>query len=101
MMLERLKHFLIGGAVLAALALGGSAVAGAATGSAGSTSATTAPKGSDGGGPAAAFISAGTPGTAARGNVERAVTGRGAAKAGRLSDHEQYVRHHQRLASLA
>jgi hypothetical protein len=116
----------IGGAVLAALALGGSASTAAATGSSGSSSTTATLQASSGGG-LPILSSTRAPGTAAHESPETTVTGDATAKAsaapltmGRggsvgamhhtrdgwirdlyLTDHEQYVRHHQRLASQA
>jgi hypothetical protein len=91
MMQKRLKQLVIGGAVLAAVALGGSASAGAATGSSSGSSSTMASKASA------------APLTRVRGGSV------GAMHHERdswihdlyLTDHEQYVRHHQRLASQA
>jgi hypothetical protein len=126
MMLKRLKRIVIGGAVLAGLALGSSSSAGAATGrSGGSSSTMTTLQGRSGSeGPSASFTTTHSPGTAAHENTEQTVTGDAAAKAtaappasGRvgsagamnhvrdrwirdlyLTDHEQDVRHHERLA---
>jgi hypothetical protein len=92
MMLKRLNHLVIGGAAVTALALGGSAIAGAATGSSGSPSTTAILQESSGEGRIPAFTSPNAPGTAVHANAEKTVT---------LTDHEQYVKHHQRLASLA
>jgi len=92
MMLKRLKQVVIGSAAVAALALGGSVIAGAATGSSGSPSNTATMLGSSGGGPTPALASPNAPGTAAHANAAKTVT---------LTDHELYVRHHQRLASRA
>jgi hypothetical protein len=89
MMLERLKRLLIGGTVLAALALGSSAAAGAATASSGATSARAALQRGSGRGPSTAFTSTRTSGTPARENAEKTLTGDAASKPGRLSDHEQ------------
>jgi hypothetical protein len=125
MMLTRLKQLVIGGAVLGALAVGSSASAGAATGSSGLSSTLATPQGSSGRRPGPSFTSTHAPGTAAHEDTEKTVTGDAAAKAiaaplarGRggsagamshvrdswihdlyLTDHEQYVRHHERLAS--
>jgi hypothetical protein len=52
---KRLKQLVIGGAVLAALALGSSASAGAARGSSGSSSTTATPQASSSGGPSASL----------------------------------------------
>ena len=92
---KRLKQLVIGSAVLAALALGSSPSAGAATENSGSSSATAS------GAPAAKVSAA--PLTADRGGSV------GAMHHVRdswihdlyLTDHQQYVRHHQRLASQA
>ena len=92
MMLKRLQQFLIGGAAVVALALGGSAIAGTAAGRSGSPSTTAAMQGSSGGGPTPALASPNAPGTAAHSNATKTVT---------LTDHELYVRHHQRLAFRA
>jgi hypothetical protein len=125
MMLTRLKQLVIGGAVLAGLAVGSSASAGAATGSSGLSSTVAPLQGSSGRRPGPSFTSTHPPGTAAHKDAEKTVTGDPAAKAsaaplarGRggsaaaishvrdswihdlyLTDHEQYVRHHERLAS--
>jgi len=127
MMQKRLKQLAIGGAVLAAVAQGGSASAGAATGSSNGSSAPTASLQTSSGGASPVLPSTRTPGTAAHKNAETMITADDAAKAsaapltrvrGRsvnamhhvrdswiydlyLTDHEQYVRHHQRLASQA
>jgi hypothetical protein len=127
MMLKRLKQLVIGGAVLAALFLGSSSIAGAATGSGGASSATVIPQGSISEGPRPGFTSACAPGTAAHDRTEKTVPRDATAKASvaplatarggsagamhhvrdswihdlYLTDHERYVRHHQRLASLA
>ena len=87
MMLKRLKQLLIGGAALAALALGSSASAGAATGSGNSSlaKASAAPLASVRGGSGGAM------------NHVRY----GWIRDPYLTDHEQYVRHHKRLASQA
>ena len=105
---KRLQHLVVGGALLAALAPGGSPGAGAATDSSGSSSTATSPQTSNGrrlparGSPRA-------PGEAADGTADPTVAGAGALHHVRdgwtpgqyLTDHEQYVRHHQRLASQA
>ena len=52
---KRLKQLVIGGAVLAALALGSSASAGAAVGRSGSSSTTATPQASSNGGPPASL----------------------------------------------
>jgi hypothetical protein len=80
MMQKRLKQLVIGGAVLAALALGGSASAGAATGSSGSSSTTATLQASSGGG-WHVLTSTRAPGTAAHENAETTVAGGDAAKA--------------------
>ncbi len=123
MVWKRLKQPGFGGVVLAALALGGSASAGAAAGGSGSswTMATSQVR-SNGGLPALSSTRAA--GTVAHKNAKATVTGVAAANAGAaplatprggsvgtmrhvrdgwirdpyLTDHEQYVRHHQRLA---
>lgn len=74
MMMKRPKQLLIGGAIIAAIALGGSLAAGAA-------SATAAPL---------------TAAPLASPSTNRAVS-----PALSLTDHERYVLHHQRLASAA
>jgi hypothetical protein len=121
---KRLKRLVVGGA-LTALVLGGSASAEAATDS-GASSTTASPQPSNGGGlPARGSPRA--PGAAAHENADPTVAGSAADEAssglltiGRggsvgarhqvrdrlirdqyLTDHEQYVRHHQRLASQA
>jgi hypothetical protein len=125
MMQKRLKQLVIGGAVLAALALGGSVSAGAATDSSGPSSTTATLQASGGGLPALGSTRA--PETAAHKGAETTVAAGATAKAGAapltvgrggsvgamhhvrdgwirdlyLTDHEQYVRHHQRLASQA
>jgi len=78
MMLTRPKQLLIAGAAMAAIALGGSAIAGAAVGNrSSSTLATPSTTG--------ALLPA-------RDSLIHAPS---------LTDHERYVRHHQRLASAA
>ncbi len=79
MMQTRLKRLATGVGVLAALALGGSAGAGAAIPSSGSPSTMAAQPASGRGG----------------------LPAPDAAQALHLTDHEQYVRHHKRLASVA
>jgi len=91
MMLKRPKQLVIRGAAVAALVLGGSAIAGAATGSSSSPS-TPATLNGSGGGPTVAFTSPNTPETTVHANTEKTVA---------LTDHERYVRHHQRLAPMA
>jgi len=83
---KRLKQLAIGGAASAALALGSSAVTGAAAGSTGSSSTTTTLN-------ARAAAPAGV--TGAANHVRDGRIGDP-----QLTDHELYVRHHQRLASL-
>jgi hypothetical protein len=126
MMQKRLKQLAIGGAVLAAVALGGSASAGAAPGSSSSSSAMASLQASSGGA-SPVLSSTRTPGTAAHKNAETTITADNATKASAapltrarggsvgamhhvrdswihdlyLTDHEQYVRHHQRLAPQA
>ena len=123
---KRLKQFVIGGAVLATVAFGGSASAGAATDSS-SSSATIAALQASSGGASPLLTSTRTPGPAVHRNAETTITADDAAKASAvpltqvrggsvgamhhirdswihdlsLTDHQQYVRHHQRLASLA
>jgi hypothetical protein len=65
MMQKRLKQLVIGGAILAALALGSSASAGAATGSSGSSSTMATLQASSNGGPPASLTSTRTPGAVA------------------------------------
>jgi hypothetical protein len=89
MMLKRLKQLVIGGAALGALVLGSSAVTGAAAGGTGSSSTTTTLQAR-----AAAPASAGS--TSAMDHVRDGRIGDP-----HLTDHELYVRHHQRLATLA
>jgi hypothetical protein len=94
-MLKRLKHLVMGGSALAALALGSSAVAGAATAPSGSASTAT-------GAIASARTSAAPP-TSARGGSAGAMNHvrDGWIHDLHLTDHEHYLRHHQRLASEA
>ena len=95
MMPKRLKQLVIAGAVSAALALGGSALAGAATVASGSSSTAT--------GDIPSATASAAPLTSVHGGSV------GAMNHVRdswihdlyLTDHEQYVRHHQRLASGA
>jgi hypothetical protein len=122
---KRLKRLAIGGAILAALALGGSASAGAATDSSGSSS-TMGTLQAGGGGASPVLSSTRTPETPVHTNAGTTITVDDAAKASAapltrarggsvgakhhvrdswihdlyLTDHQQYVRHHQRLASL-
>jgi hypothetical protein len=91
MIRKRLKQLVIGGAALGALVLGGSAITGAAAGSTGSSSATTALHAT-----AAVPASVGGATTSAMNHVRDARIGDPD-----LTDHELYVRHHQRLATLA
>jgi hypothetical protein len=125
-MQKRLKQLVTGGPILAALALGSSASARVATESSGSSSTTATLQASSGGG-LPALSSTRAPATAAHESAETTVTGDAAAKASAapltmdrggsvgamhhvrdswirdlyLTDHEQYVRHHRRLASRA
>ena len=112
---KRLKQFVIGGAVLATVAFGGSASAGAATGSSGSSSTIATPQASSGGASPVLMstrtrITAGDPAKAGAAPLTRVRRGSvGAMHHVRdswihdlyLTDHQQYVRHHQRLASQA
>jgi hypothetical protein len=91
MMLKRLKQLVIGGAALGALVLGSSAITGAAAGSTGSSSATTTLHAR-----AAAPASVGGGTTGAMNHVRDVRIGDT-----HLTDHELYVRHHRRLATLA
>jgi len=91
MALKRLKQIVLGGAALAALALGSSAVTGAAAGSTGSSSTTTTLHAR-----AAAPASACAGTTGALNHVRDGRIGDP-----HLTDHELYVRHHQRLATPA
>jgi hypothetical protein len=93
-MRKRLKQLAIGGAALVALALGSSAIASAATASTGLSSTTATPQAS-GAVPTPRFTPADAPARAAHDNVERTPI-----RDLRGTDHERYVRHHQRLASL-
>jgi hypothetical protein len=120
---KRLQHLAVDGALLTSLALGSPASAGAATDS-GSSSTAATPQASSGGRlsargsrrapEASAHETAQTGDTghaAAKASAPPLTTGRGGsvgamnhARDGRvrdryLTDHEQYVRHHQRLAS--
>jgi hypothetical protein len=97
MMQKRLRQLLVGGVVPAALAVAGSAGAGAATGHGGPSP------------PAATRQAAHRVGrTSSAGRAALRDGAVGAANRLRervtpelsLTDHEQYVRHHQRLASL-
>jgi hypothetical protein len=127
MMLKRLKQLVIGGAALAALALGSSASAGAATRSSGSSSTMAIPQGSSSGAPRASFVATHARGPTAHKASNNTVTADAEAKASAAplargrggstgamhhvrdswihdlyltpTDHEQYVRHHERLAS--
>jgi hypothetical protein len=81
MMQKRLKQLVIGGAILAALALGSSASAGAATGSSGSSSTMATLQASSNGGPPASLTSTRTPGAVAHENAEKTITGDAASKA--------------------
>ena len=112
---KRLKQLVIGGAVLAAVAFGGSASAGAANVSNGSSS-TIATLQASSRGASPVHTSTRRPGTAAHKNSATTITACDVAKAGGsvdalhhvrdswihdlyLTDHQQYVRHHRRLAS--
>ena len=93
-MLKRLTHLVVGGSVLGALALGGSAVAAAATAPSGSASTATG---------ALAPARSAAPPASVRGDSAGAVNH---VRDGRvhdryLTDHEHYLRHHQRLTSEA
>ncbi len=76
MISKRLKQLLVGSAAVAALAFGSSASAGAAASTSGSASATIA-------------------------TLQKSGSGDGWVHDPYLTDHEQYVRHHERLASAA
>jgi hypothetical protein len=97
MTLKRLKQLVIGGAVVVGLALGAPAVAGAAAGMAGSPSPAVTVQAGKGGQPLNA-------GATVLASVRGGSTGAtnhardGSIPHVHLSDHEQYVRHHQRLA---
>ena len=93
---HKLTSSVAAGAAASALAIGGYAIAdtassnhvsGGANAAAGATL-----QASSGGGPTPAFTFPNAPARTARANAEQTVT---------LTDHEQYVRHHQRLASPA
>ena len=127
MMHKRLKQLVIDGAVLVAVALGGSASAGAATGSSSGSSSAMASLQASSGGASPILPSTRTPGTTAHKNAETTITADDAAKASDapltrvrggsvgamhpvrdswihdvyLTDHEQYIRHHQRLRGQA
>jgi len=92
----KLTTSIAAGAAASALAIGGYAIAGTASSdgvSGGADAAVAATvQGSSGGGLTPAFTVPDAPRRTARANAEQTVT---------LTDHEQYVRHHQRLASLA
>ena len=123
-MSRRLKQLVIGGAVLATLALGSSASAGAATGNNGSSSTMVTLQGSSSGGPRASLTSTHARGAATDESTEKTAgdaaakvttapltSGRGGSAGAMnhvrdrwihdlyLTDHEQYVKHHERLAS--
>ena len=97
-MQKRLRQLVIGGVVPAALAVGSSASAGAATGLGGPS-------------PPAATLQAGHPAAETSGTALAGLRGGSVGAANRLreratgelslTDHEQYVRHHQRLATPA
>jgi hypothetical protein len=99
MMLKRLKQLVIGGATLAALALGSSATAGAAAGTSGSPSASTTLQEAVTADPgakanAAPLASVGVGWVGAVNHVrDRWIHDL------YLTDHELYIRHHERLAS--
>ena len=101
MVWKRLKQLVIGGVVLAALALDSSASAGAATDSSGSSLTVAAVQASSNGGPPA--LSATRAPRTARGGSAGAIhrVRDGWIRDPYLTDHEQYVRHHRRLASAA
>ena len=96
MMQKRLRQLVIGGVVPAALAVGGSASAGAATGNGGAQW----PAASLRAGHRVAEASVAAPTGLCPASVGAAnrVCER-ASRELRLTDHEQYVRHHQRLAA--
>lgn len=126
-MLTRRKQLLIASAVSAAFALGSSAIAGAATDSSGSSSTGAAVHESAVAMQPLALTFADVPGKASHASAESTVTADAHVEAGpavlagsgggatgainhartswigdlNLTDHEQYVRHHQRLASIA
>ncbi len=95
MTFKRLKHLVIGGSAVAALALGSSAAAGAATAPSGSASTAT--------GSVASARASTAPNTSVRGGSAGAMNHvrDGWIHDLYLTDHEHYVRHHQRLASDA
>ena len=107
MMSKPLTQLVPGGAVLAALALGGSASGEAATPSSGSSSTTATLEASGRGGLPAPSSDA------AKASAVRLTTARGGSAGAMhhihdgwirdlyLTDHEHYVRHHKRLASVA
>jgi hypothetical protein len=127
MMLNRPQQLLIASAVAAAIALGSSAIAGAATDSSGSSSATAAVHGSAGAARPLAVTYADVRGKGSRASAESTVTADAEVEAGPavlasgsggatgainhdwaswigdldLTDHEQYLRHHRRLAAIA
>ncbi len=92
---HKLTTSITAGAAAIALVIGGYAIADTASSDSvsGSTNAeveTTLQAGT-GGGTTPTFILSNAPGGAAQASAEKTVT---------LTDHERYVRHHQRLASL-
>lgn len=88
---KRLIQPTIGAAVLAAVALGGSAFAGVASAAGGPSSSATAAGPSAGAGP--------TPPARLGSATATSPPHDGLLHAPYLTDHERYVRHHQRLAS--
>ena len=99
MMLKRLKQLVIGSAALAALALGSSATAGAAAGTGGSSSAAATLQ-DEVTGDAGARAGAGPLASAGVGSVSALNHVRDSwIHDLYLTDHELYVRHHERLAS--
>lgn len=96
MTLKRLKQLVIAGAVVAGLALGAPALAGAATGINGSSSTTVTLQAGKGVQPPNAGATALA--TVSGGSAGAADDARNGSPGLHLFDHEQYVRHHQRLA---
>lgn len=92
-MLKPLKRLVIGGAALAALSLGGPALAGAAAAASGSSSTAT--------GDVPSAKASAAPLASVRGGSVRVMNHVRDSWIHELSltDHERYVRHHQRLAS--
>jgi hypothetical protein len=97
---KRIKHLVIAGAALTALALGSSASAGAATDSSSSSPTIATVQASSNAGPPAYLTSTRT---RVRGGSVGAMhhVRDGWIHDLYLTDHQQYVRHHQRLASQA